>query len=122
MVDVMIMDPLNLARNSLQLETQAFRDGAARGVFGRAFNRDPVELPDLETMIDHRAATGGHDAPALVPGVQPIAKGRPAVDPIHIQMVDDPAKLALMPDPREKSAIVGVLLEPVANGPLHRPG
>lgn len=116
----MIMNPFNLTGDALQLEAQSLRDRPAGGVFGRTFNGDPVQFPDIETMVDHGAATCGHNAFALMPGIQPIAKGCPTVDPINVQVVDHAAKLGVMPDARKKSAVVGVLLLPVGDRPFRR--
>ena len=75
MIHEAIMNPFDLAGDAFELEAQTFGDRAAAGVLGGALDRDPVQFPDIETVINQRVATGGHDAFALVPGVQPIPEG-----------------------------------------------
>ena len=84
MVNVAVMNPFDFTRDAFQLESQTLRNRTAAGVFGGALDGDAVEFPDIEAVINHRAATGRHDAFALVSGIQPIAQGRPTVCPINV--------------------------------------
>ena len=120
MVNVAVMNPFDFTRDAFQLESQTLRNRTAAGVFGGALDGDAVEFPDIEAMINHRAATGRHDAFALVSGIQPIAQGRPTVGPINIQMIDHSAKPSLIPDAGIKPTVVCVLLLPVGDGPFDR--
>ena len=113
MIHKAVVDPFDLAGDAFQLESQAFGNRAATRVFRGALDGDAVQLPDIETMFNQRAATGGHDAFSLVAGVQPITQRRPTVRPIHIQMIDYAAEPALISDRRIKPAIIRILLLPI---------
>lgn len=116
MIHEAIVNPFDLAGDAFELETQPLWNGSAAGVFSGTLDGDPVQFPDVEAVINHGTAAGSHDAFSLMFLIQPIAKGRPSIDPIDIQMVDHAAEMSMVPDARIKSAVVGVLLLPVDDG------
>ena len=99
MIDVVIMKPLNLADNSLELESQALWNCPAACVVRRAFDGNSIELPGIEAVSDEGPAACSHDALALMSCIQPVAQRRPAVWPIDIQMVEDPLTSGTWPQP-----------------------
>lgn len=118
MIDVLVMQPFALPNDAFELESEAFGNCAAAGVFGSALNGNAVELPGMETVLNHRPAARGHDSLSLMPLIQPIGEGSAAVGPIQIEMIDDATKTVFEPDAHVKSAVFGRLLPPDFHCPL----
>ena len=112
------MEPVDAANDAVQFEAQAFGDGTTAGIFHRALNRDAVQIPSFETMIQHGAATRRHDALALMILIEPITQGGPTIGPVHIQVIDCAAKFSIKPDARVKAPVVRVLSLPDGYGAL----
>ena len=114
-VNVAIMQPFDLADNTFQLESQSLGDGPTARICGGAFDGNAVEFPRVKDVKQHRPATSGHDALALMRGIQPIAQCHPTVWPVQVQMTDHAAKLSLEPDARRDPPMTGILLLPDVN-------
>lgn len=112
------MEPFDTADDAVQFEAQAFGDGATAGIFHGALNRDAVQIPSIETMIQHGAATRRHDALALMIFIEPITQGGPTIRPVHVQVIDRAAKFSIKPDARVKTPVVRVLSLPDGDGAL----
>src|SRR5580698_4613920 len=115
----MVMEPFDIADDSLQLESQVFRNFAAARIFRGAFDGEAIEFPGVEAMRDEGPAARRHDALSLVPRIKPIAQDRAAVQPVDAEVADHSAEPAVEPDAGVNRAVDGGLLLPDGDGFVH---
>ena len=82
-IDVVIIEPLRLAQNTLKHKPKSVGNSAASRVAGRTVKNNPIQLKIFEGMINHSGNCHGHDSAALMPCVEPVSQFGLAVHAIN---------------------------------------
>jgi len=106
-----VADTLGLAQHPLLAKPEALGDRAAARVADGRLDRDPVEQPRAERVVDVGPDGGGHDAAPLVVAREPVADARLAVGPVDPVDADHPDDAPVgIDDRRLQPVVVGELL------------
>lgn len=73
MIHIVVIQPLGIAADSLELEAQPLRDPATGAVLNGRRNDLPIESQTFETGMNEPCAGPGHESPPSVRFVDPIA-------------------------------------------------
>lgn len=113
-VDVMIIKPFGIAQDGFFFEPKSFRYHPAFSVTGSAADLDPVESESTETVVDHRAASFGHNPFSLQLLGKPVTDHAGTIGPVKAVVTDHSAQIFLKPYRQSESF---VLLNLFADGP-----
>lgn len=104
-IKVVAINKLGLAQDALLGKSKAFGNGTTLAVFDRGPDLDPVEPPDCDRMINHKAHGASHQPPALMVGVEPVAQHGSAVPPVNLHVADHSCDAALANDGAVKAFV-----------------